>query len=89
MREAPEGGARDVRDHRRGDPTGRAIRVVSGENEVGVVTSGTLSPCLEVGIGMGYVRAGIAEPGTAIEIDVRGKRRPAEIRERPLYSKDK
>ncbi len=63
--------------------------IVSGEEEVGVVTSGTLSPCLEVGIGMGYVRAGIAEPGTAIEIDVRGKRRPAEIRERPLYSKDK
>ena len=30
----------------------------------------------------------MAEPGTAIEIDVRGKRRPAEIRERPLYSKD-
>ena len=62
--------------------------IVSGEEEVGVVTSGTLSPCLEVGIGMGYVRAGIAEPGTAIEIDVRGRRRPAEIRERPLYSKE-
>jgi aminomethyltransferase len=37
---------------------------------------------------MGYVRADLAEPGTAIEIDVRGKLRPAEIRERPLYSKD-
>jgi glycine cleavage system aminomethyltransferase T len=30
----------------------------------------------------------VAEPGTEIEIDVRGKPRPAEIRERPLYSKD-
>ena len=41
-----------------------------------------MSPSLEVGIGMGYVRRDLAEPGTAIEIDVRGKRRPAEIRER-------
>ena len=62
--------------------------IVSGDEEIGVVTSGTLSPCLEVGIGMGYVRSDLAELGTAIEIDVRGKRRPAEIRERPLYSKD-
>jgi glycine cleavage system T protein (aminomethyltransferase) len=62
--------------------------IVSGDDQVGVVTSGTLSPCLEVGIGMGYVRSDLAEPGTEIEIDVRGKRRPAEIRERPLYSKD-
>jgi aminomethyltransferase len=62
--------------------------IVSGDEEVGVVTSGTLSPCLETGIGMGYVRSDLAEPGTEIEIDVRGKRRPAEIRERPLYSKD-
>jgi glycine cleavage system T protein (aminomethyltransferase) len=62
--------------------------IVSGDERVGEVTSGTLSPCLEVGIGMGYLRAELAEPGTGIEIDVRGKRRAAEIRERPLYSKD-
>jgi glycine cleavage system T protein (aminomethyltransferase) len=62
--------------------------IVSGDDEVGVVTSGTLSPSLEVGIGMGYVRSDLAQPGTEIEIDVRGKRRAAEIRERPLYSKD-
>jgi aminomethyltransferase len=65
---------------------GNPIR--SGDQEAGVVTSGTMSPCLEVGIGMGYVRADLAEPGTAIEIDVRGKRRPAEVRKAPLYSKD-
>ncbi|MGA8804780.1 MAG: glycine cleavage T C-terminal barrel domain-containing protein [Solirubrobacterales bacterium] len=52
------------------------------------MTSGTMSPSLEVGIGMGYLRSDLAEPGTAIEIDVRGKRRPAQIRERPLYAKD-
>jgi aminomethyltransferase len=63
--------------------------IASGDEQVGEVTSGTLSPSLEVGIGMGYVRKDLAAPGTEIEIDVRGKRRPAEIRERPLYSKDK
>ena len=47
-----------------------------------------IAPSLEVGIGMGYLHSDIAEPGTAIEIDVRGKSRPAEIRERPLYAKD-
>jgi aminomethyltransferase len=62
--------------------------IVSGDEQVGEVTSGTMSPSLEVGIGMGYVRSELAEPGTKIEIDVRGKRRAAEIRERPLYSKD-
>jgi aminomethyltransferase len=62
--------------------------ILSGGERIGEVTSGTLSPSLEVGIGMGYIRADLAEPGTKIEVDVRGKRRPAEIRERPLYSRD-
>jgi aminomethyltransferase len=53
----------------------------------GVVTSGTLSPCLGIGIGMAYVPADRAEPGTQIEIDVRGKTRAAEIRKKPLYVK--
>jgi aminomethyltransferase len=50
----------------------------------GVVTSGSLSPCLETGIGMAYVPAADAAPGTSIEVDVRGKMRPAEVREKPL-----
>jgi aminomethyltransferase len=52
--------------------------------DVGVVTSGTHSPSLARGIGMAYVDAGLAEPGTEVEIDVRGKRRPARIESRPL-----
>ena len=62
--------------------------MVSDDREVGVVTSGTLSPCLDVGIGMGYVAAELAEPGTEVEIDVRGKRRPARIESKPLYRKE-
>jgi aminomethyltransferase len=54
----------------------------------GVVTSGSLSPCLEVGIGMAYVPVAAAEPGTKLEVDVRGKSRAAEVREKPLYRKE-
>jgi glycine cleavage system T protein (aminomethyltransferase) len=55
----------------------------------GVVTSGTLSPCLDVGVGMGYLPADRAEVGTEIEIDVRGKTREAVVAERPLYRKER
>jgi aminomethyltransferase len=54
----------------------------------GVVTSGTLSPCLGVGIGMAYVPADRGALGGRIEIDVRGKIRPATIAAKPLYRKD-
>ena len=54
----------------------------------GEVTSGTLSPCLNQGIGMAYLPTGRTEPGTTFEIDVRGKTRPAEVREKPLYRKE-
>ena len=62
--------------------------VVLGDREVGVVTSGTLSPCLETGIGMAYVAAELAEPGSEIEIDIRGKRRAARVESKPLYRKE-
>jgi aminomethyltransferase len=62
--------------------------VVSGGQEVGVVTSGTLSPSLEVGIGMAYVPIELAEPGSEVEIDVRGKRRAARVESKPLYRKE-
>jgi aminomethyltransferase len=55
----------------------------------GVVTSGTLSPCLDIGVGMGYLPSERAVPGTEIEIDVRGKTRSAVVAERPLYRKER
>ena len=52
---------------------------------VGIVTSGTFAPSLQLGAGMAYVDRPLAEPGTEVEIDVRGRRRPARIASRPLY----
>ena len=64
---------------------GNPVRTEHGE---GVVTSGSLSPCLEIGIGMAYVPVAAAQPGTELEVDVRGKPRAAEVREKPLYRKE-
>jgi aminomethyltransferase len=51
----------------------------------GEVTSGTLSPSLGIGIGMAYVPAERAVAGEPLEIDVRGKTRPAVVASKPLY----
>ena len=54
----------------------------------GEVTSGSLSPMLDVGIGLGYVPAAAGQPGTELVIDVRGKQRRAEVSKKPLYKKE-
>ncbi len=54
---------------------------------IGTVTSGTQSPSLGLGIGMGYVPPEFAKPGTAIQIEIRGKHFPAETTSKPLYKK--
>jgi aminomethyltransferase len=53
----------------------------------GVVTSGTMSPSMGVGIGMGYVPAAQAELGTELQIDVRGRERTATVVQRPIYTR--
>lgn len=58
--------------------------VLHDGRHVGVVTSGTLSPTLDVGIGMAYVRADLAPAGNTLQIDIRGKRKNAETHKRPL-----
>jgi aminomethyltransferase len=67
-----------------GSGIARAGNPVNGGGEV---TSGTYSPCLGRGIGMAYVSADRSEPGTRIEIDVRGTTRPAVVEKKPLYRK--
>jgi aminomethyltransferase len=54
----------------------------------GEVTSGSHSPMLDVGIGMGYVPTPMAETGSEITIDVRGKPRGARIVKKPIYNRE-
>jgi aminomethyltransferase len=65
----------------------RQGNVVKTEHGDGVVTSGSLSPCLGTGIGMAYLPAAAGAAGTEIEVDVRGNPRRAEVRKKPLYEK--
>jgi aminomethyltransferase len=59
--------------------------VLADGERVGVVASGSFSPSLEIGIGMAYLRSDLTGPGTAVEIDVRGKLRAARVASKPLY----
>jgi aminomethyltransferase len=56
--------------------------------EGGEVTSGSHSPMLEVGIGLGYVPAELAQPGSELTIDVRGRARRARVVKKPIYSRE-
>lgn len=53
---------------------------------IGEVTSGTQSPSLGLGVGLGYVPPDFAKPQTLIEIEIRGKRSPAIVVPKPIYS---
>ncbi len=59
-----------------------------GDEGGGEVTSGSHSPMLEVGIGMGYVPAAQAQPGTELTIDVRGRPRRARVVKKPIYKRE-
>ncbi|MEO5976600.1 MAG: glycine cleavage system aminomethyltransferase GcvT [Chryseolinea sp.] len=53
-------------------------------NAIGKVTSGTMSPMLGVGIGLGYVTTAFAEPGSEIFVDVRGRSLKAQVAKPPF-----
>jgi aminomethyltransferase len=52
--------------------------------QIGETCSGGLSPTLSAGIGMAYLPPDAAKPGTAIDIDIRGRRFPAIVEKKPL-----
>ena len=54
----------------------------------GEVTSGSHSPMLDIGIGMGYVPSTMTQPGTDLTIDVRGKPRAARVVTKPIYHRE-
>jgi aminomethyltransferase len=71
----------------KGPPPRPHYSVFDNSERIGEVTSGTLSPSLNYGIGMAYVSAPYAKIGTRIDIEIRGQKFPAIIEKKPLYKK--
>jgi len=63
----------------------QGYRIVSDGKEIGTVTSGTQSPSLQKGIGMGYLNKEFVSPGTEIAIDIRGRAILAIVIKPPFY----
>ena len=61
--------------------------VMQGDQAVGQVCSGSVSPTLGTNIATAYVPPALAEPGTELELEHRGKRQPVTVRELPFYSR--
>jgi aminomethyltransferase len=61
--------------------------IMDGSERIGTVTSGGVSPTLDINIGMGYVPTGFSDPPTRFQIDVRGRLVDAEVTALPFYSR--
>ena len=71
----------------KGPPPRPHYSIFRNGERIGEVTSGTLSPTLNYGIGMAYVSTPHAKIGTRIDIEIRGQKFPAIIEKKPLYKK--
>jgi aminomethyltransferase len=71
----------------KGPPPRPHYAVFNSGGRIGEVTSGTLSPSLNYGIGMAYIDAPQAKIGSKIDIEIRGQKFPAIIEKKPLYKK--
>src|ERR1700682_1265635 len=71
----------------KGPPPRPHYSVFENGERIGEVTSGTLSPSLNWGVGMAYINAPRAKIGTKIDIEIRGQKFPATIEKKPLYKK--
>ena len=70
----------------RGIPRQDYVLTDGNGNEIGRVTSGIMSPCRKIGIGMGYVKSEFAKVGTTIAVQIRNKEIPAVV-VRPPFRK--
>jgi len=71
----------------KGPPPRPHYSVFKNGERIGEVTSGTLSPSLNWGVGMAYVSAPHAKIGAQIDIEIRERKFPATIEKKPLYEK--
>lgn len=60
-------------------PAREGVEIMKDGKTIGVITSGGFSPVLNAPISMGYVDAAFAEPGTGLELMIRGQARPATV----------
>jgi aminomethyltransferase len=87
-KEAAFRAARSVPNERQGSARpSRIYRVFRDGADAGELTSATLSPSLNYGIGMAYLTTPVPKPGGEIEIEIRGQKFPAVIEKKPLYKK--
>jgi aminomethyltransferase len=61
--------------------------VNAGDEQIGELTSGTQSPTLGTGIGLGYLKTAFSKPGQPVEVEVRGRKFPATVEKKPLYKR--
>lgn len=94
-------GSRVLREQKEKGPTKRLVgfeliekgvprhgmKVLAAEKEIGVVTSGNLSPRLQKGIGLASVTASFSEPGARFQIDIRGRLQDAVCVKLPFYKR--
>jgi aminomethyltransferase len=89
--ETKENGPREklvpFRMKEKGPPPRPHYAVFENGERIGEVTSGTLSPSLNWGVGMAYVSTARAKIGAQIDIEIRGQKFPATIEKKPLYKK--
>jgi aminomethyltransferase len=71
----------------KGPPPRPHYAIFRGDERIGEVNSGTLSPSMNVGIGMAYLPLEHAKIGTELQIEIRGQKFPAVIEKKPLYKK--
>ena len=71
----------------KGPPPRPHYPVFENDNRIGEVTSGTVSPSLNWGVGMAYIDAPHAKIGVTIDVEIRGQKFPAIIEKKPLYKK--
>jgi len=63
------------------------MKILADKREIGVVTSGNLSPLLQKGIGLGYVSPQFSAVGTPFQVDLRGRLHPAVVVKLPFYKR--
>ena len=71
----------------KGPAARNGYKIFKDKKEIGVVTSGTMSPSLKKNIGLGYVPPKFKEIGTKFDVEIRGKYYPATIVETPFYTR--